>query len=176
MYLVELFPIMENKTSKPANHTDMANPDTGFYGHWGAGCIIVATATGRFLVGHRSNNPPPFHVEQPGEWGTFGGKADYGDSDPQAVAVRELTEETGYQGALQLKKLYVFKTNGFRYHNFLGIVPEEFKPLLNWENQAARWVNFGAWPRPLHFGLNSLLADPASFRLMQQYANEETTE
>ena len=91
---------------------------------------------------------------------------------------------------MQLVPLYIFDSGGeptttlsstgttftaqrsvsrsFRYYNFLAIVPEEFEPDLNWENDAARWVEFGDWPAPMHFGLKALLNDPKSVQIMRQ--------
>lgn len=138
---------------------------TGFWGRAGAGCLIVAKDTGRICIAHRSQ-----HVEQPGTWGTWGGAIDQGE-DPKVAAAREVQEEAGYHGKMSLIPLYVFKHHsGFRYYNFLAVVEREFSPSLDWETQGYRWVEFGTWPKPLHHGLVSLLNDPASIRIIAQYA------
>lgn len=136
---------------------------TGFWGRRGAGCIIMAQDTGRFCIAHRSSR-----VEQPGTWGTWGGAIDEGE-DPAQAARRELAEEAGYTGAMKLVPLYVFKhESGFTYYNFLAIVEREFKPRLDWETQGWEWVEYGAWPSPLHPGLKAVLSDPHSVEVMRR--------
>lgn len=137
---------------------------TGFWGTAGAGCVFLASDTGRFLLAHRSAS-----VEQPHTWGTWGGAIDPGE-DPSDAVRRELVEETGYDGPLEITPLYVFQKDTFRYSNFLAIVPTEFRPSLDWENQGYEWCNWGDWPAPLHFGLQGLLNDAASATTMQEVA------
>lgn len=136
--------------------------DTGFWGRQGAGTIILAKLTKRFLLPERSAD-----VEQPFTWGTWGGAIDSDESPEEAVA-RELYEEAGYHGPKQIIPLYVFKSSSFRYSNFLTIIPDEFTPRLNWETASFRWVEYGDWPQPLHFGLASVLKDPSSVRSIEQ--------
>jgi 8-oxo-dGTP pyrophosphatase MutT (NUDIX family) len=136
---------------------------TGFWGRRGAGCVIMAQDTGRFCIAHRSSR-----VEQPGTWGTWGGAIDEGE-DPAQAARRELAEEAGYTGAMKLVPLYVFKhDSGFTYYNFLAIVEQEFRPKLDWETQGYDWVEYGAWPSPLHPGLKAVLSDPHSVEVMRR--------
>lgn len=136
---------------------------TGFWGRRGAGCVIMARDTGRFCIAHRSNR-----VEQPGTWGTWGGAIDEGE-DPRLAVKRELAEESGYTGAMKLVPLFTFThKSGFTYYNFLAVVEREFKPRLNWETQGSDWVEYGAWPSPLHPGLKALLSDPDSAETMRR--------
>jgi 8-oxo-dGTP pyrophosphatase MutT (NUDIX family) len=136
---------------------------TGFWGSRGAGCVIMARDTGRFCIAHRSSR-----VEQPGTWGTWGGAIDEGE-DPAQAARRELAEEAGYTGAMRLIPLYVFKhESGFTYYNFLAIVEREFRPKTDWETQGWDWVDYGAWPSPLHPGLKAVLSDPHSIEVMRR--------
>lgn len=126
---------------------------TGFWGKKGAGCLVVARSSGRFLLGRRS----PFVLE-PGTWGTWGGAVPEG-SGIEESAIRELREETGYLGDLELVHVHTFRdaSKGFVYENFLAIVEEEFSPVLNWETDRHMWVDYGEWPDPLHFGLVEML-------------------
>jgi len=125
---------------------------TGFWGSMGAGCIFYAKDTNKYLIAKRSQ-----YVEQPNTWGTWGGAIDQSETPEQAV-LREIREETGYSGSVQLKPLWTFKhPNGFQYFNFLAIVEREFEPKLDWETQDYKWVEKGDWPQPLHFGLESLI-------------------
>lgn len=127
---------------------------TGFWGRQGAGCIFLARTTGRLLLPLRSAM-----VLQPGTWGVWGGAIDSGEN-PQEAVKREASEEVGFKGIIEkLIPLYVYHDlkTGFKYHNFLAIVDDEFNPHLNWETERYKWVEFGDWPSPLHFGLKALL-------------------
>jgi 8-oxo-dGTP pyrophosphatase MutT (NUDIX family) len=142
---------------------------TGFWGKQGAGCLIMARNTGRFCLAHRSA-----YVEQPGTWGTWGGAIDNSET-PESAAQREIQEETGYGGAVELTPLYVFShPNGFRFYNFLAIVETEFQPKLDWGNQGYVWTEWGNWPKPMHFGLQSLVNDPASVETIKKHMPDTT--
>jgi 8-oxo-dGTP pyrophosphatase MutT (NUDIX family) len=122
-----------------------------FFGNAGAGVLIYCTQTKRFLLGLRSRL-----VNEPGTWGTFGGKID-NDADPKSAARRELEEETGYDGNIDLQLFDIFQSGNFKFYNFLGKVEEEFKPRLDWENSDAQWFSLDEFPRNLHFGTKRLL-------------------
>lgn len=131
---------------------DAALKRTGFWGDEGAGCIIFALDTKKF--GFPKRGPK---VEQPNIYGTVGGVIDRGENPEQAV-LREVVEEIGYSGPLKLIPLDVFQKDTFRYTTFLGLVPKEFEPVLNWESSDFVWVDFGEWPQPLHFGPKGTLS------------------
>ena len=137
---------------------------TGVWGQQGSGAIPFAKSTGRFLINHRS-----MHVEQPGTYGTWGGAIDR-QEDPKDAAERELREEAGYGGSVEMVPLYVFRKGTFAYHNFMAIVEDEFVPHLDWESQGYKWVEWGKWPKPTHFGLTGLVNDPESARIMKMAA------
>jgi 8-oxo-dGTP pyrophosphatase MutT (NUDIX family) len=162
MLLNEIFSRIRESDDDDAEHFD-ALAKTGFFGKAGAGGLFLAQDTGRFLLAHRSA-----HVEQPGDWGGWGGAINK-DEDPVEAVKREAHEEAGYTGALIVKPLLLFKKADFQYHNFLLIVDTEFTPKLNWESRGFRWCTWGDWPSPLHFGIISLLKDPASVKLMQDH-------
>lgn len=128
--------------------------DTGFWGKMGAGGLFLAQNSGRILFALRSK-----HVQEPNTWGTFGGAADEGEN-PKQAAHREMVEETGYKGTIKMIPMFVFRhSSGFQYHNFLAIIPKEFRPRLDWENSGFKWVDFGDWPNPLHPGAKTLLVE-----------------
>ena len=139
-----------------------AQRETGFWGLKGAGVLPFCSSTKRFLLGMRSG-----HVEEPLTWGTFGGAIDQGE-DVKSAALREFTEESGYRGKCDLRSLFVFKSGKFAFHNFLAIVPKEFKPKLDKENSAAKWCTWNDFPNPQHFGLVALLQDKMSRDLIQK--------
>ena len=123
----------------------------GFWGTEGAGALLVARGTGRLFLVLRSAR-----VRNPGTWGLPGGAMERGEN-PKTAAARELMEETGYTGPLDLRLAHVFRAPDFAYHNFVGLVEGEFEPILNWESDDAGWFDLDALPGPLHFGVNELL-------------------
>jgi 8-oxo-dGTP pyrophosphatase MutT (NUDIX family) len=112
----------------------------------GAGILFVARSTGRVLLALRSRDS-----SFPGTWCVVGGNIERGETPAQA-AVREAQEEVGYSGAVELYKGLVFRTQGFAYHNFVGVVPVQFKPVLNDESMEATWFDAHRLPEPLHPG------------------------
>lgn len=141
--------------------------ETGFWGRAAAGALIVAESSGRFLIAHRAEG-----TLQPGTWGTWGGAIDAGETPEQAV-VRELKEEADLLCVPdQMIPLYIFEhASGFQYRNFLTVVADEFEPVLNWEMQQFGWFDYGDWPDPLHFGLEQLIKDEPSQKVLQKYGS-----
>lgn len=138
----------------PIQYDDFFEDPESSRTYWGkeaAGCIFIAKDSGRILLAKRGED-----AEEPGTWGTWGGKID-GDETPKEAVTREVEEETGYDGVFKVSPLYTFKDGQFKYHNFLIVVPFEFTPQLNWENDNSAWVEFGKFPSPLHFGMEALL-------------------
>lgn len=128
--------------------------DERFWGNRGAGVLLIAKDTGRILLTLRSK-----YVNEPGTWGIPGGKIDDESETPKSAAMREVSEELGYTGSIHMIPAHVFKAGNFRYFNFLGLVPTEFSPSVNWENVAAEWFDINHLPSPLHFGVRSLLSN-----------------
>jgi 8-oxo-dGTP pyrophosphatase MutT (NUDIX family) len=110
----------------------------------GVGVFPRAIDTERWLVGLRS-----WAVAEPGQWAGFGGTMTGGS--PEGNALRELAEETGYRGEVELEE--------FGHNLFVAHVPTEFTPRLNWETDEARWVTLDevADLEPRHWGLEVLL-------------------
>ena len=119
----------------------------------GAGILPFCKKTGRFLVGLRSKD-----VTLAFTWGNFGGKLE-NEKNIEVCALRELKEETKYKGEITLVKGYIFKERQLEYHNYIGIVPDEFKPKLNWEHTKAKWLTLEElYQLPeKHFGLQLFL-------------------
>jgi len=174
-YVTRLYKIYDDiKTSiiqRYQQSTDAVTEANEYFGSAGAGCVIMARDTGRILMPLRSNHPPPHHVNEPGTYGTWGGKIDDGEN-PEKAARREVEEECGHNGDIQMIPLYVYKDGSFRYYNYLAIVPDEFKPQLNWETESATWTTLDKLPGPLHPGLRKLLADAPSYEIIKSYAEK----
>lgn len=128
-----------------------------YFGERGAaGSIVLSQKTGRLMLGRRSED-----VLEPGTWGTWGGAIEEG-SNPARAAVDELFEESGFEGKMRLEPLSVFRSpdGKFAYHNFVTVVDDEYTPWANHETDGHQWFELGEWPDPLHYGMESLLADP----------------
>lgn len=151
-----------------AQFTEEANGQRYFGERGAAGCIVVAQSTGRILLCKRSAR-----VQEPHTWATWGGAIEEG-SNPARTAVDELYEETGYDRSMVLEPLCVYRSPGgkFSYHNFVAIVPDEYEAWDSHENEDARWVDFGDWPQPMHFGLKHLINDAPSMQRLAQIISE----
>ena len=142
-------------------HASFTN-DAGdsFWGNVGGGVLPICTETKRILLPYRSA-----YVNEPHTWGVWGGKIDeeYGQSEDDIMDVvkREFTEESGYDGHIELITAYIFETSNksFKYFNFIGLLSEEFEPELNWETESYKWVTFDELLKikSKHFGLIGLL-------------------
>lgn len=129
-----------------------------YFGTIGAGIVSFCCTTKRFLIGYRSQ-----HVLDAHTWGGFGGLLDY-DEDVKEIekaAKRELEEETKYFNKIELLKGFIFKDKNSEYHNFIGVVDDEFKPILNYENDKAVWMTYQELLKlpNKHFGLKIFLKE-----------------
>lgn len=57
-------------------------------------------------------------------------------------------------------------------YNFIGILDEEFNPILDWETKDYKWCSFDEMIKlePKHFGLKLLLEDKKSLNLIKKYS------
>ncbi len=164
--IIQSSPVVANQDDEDETEHFDALRKTGFYGKAGAGCVVMAKSTGRMLLPLRSRA-----VEQPGTYGVWGGAINPGDN-PKTAAMREFEEETGCKQHIEMTPIYVFRSpTGFVYHNFLAVVPDEFKPKLNWETDKAIWCALNKLPHPLHFGLKAVLDDPESMAKIRKVAD-----
>lgn len=148
----EKFDYEEEAGEKGEHHAGTS--ETGrFWGNAGAGIMPLAQSTGRVLLTLRSE-----YVNEPHTWGIAGGAIDSGEN-PRRAAKRELQEELGYGGPVRMVAGYIFKAEDFQYHNFVGVVPEEFDANLNWESQDYEWFSLDELPSPLHFGVSAFLSN-----------------
>lgn len=114
-----------------------------------AGITCVAKTTGRVLLLRRS-----YDVIDPGLWSCPAGGIDP-DETPEEAAIRELSEEAGYDG--RLKVVGSFQQSPTFWH-FLAVVPTEFRARLNWENDEAGWFDLSDLPEPMHPGMLDALS------------------
>lgn len=148
-----------------------------FWGSEAAGVLPMARSTGRVLLGLRSGA-----VRESDTWGIFGGafRGVSGEDDELVAAeaaLREFHEETGWDhrsGRSEITPLLVFERPGFRYHNFLLVLSRQFTPELNWEHDDAAWFDLNHLPGDLHFGVEALLNDPESVRVISSYARSSS--
>lgn len=119
----------------------------------GAGALIRATSTGRYLFLLRNSG------KFPSTWGIVGGKIDSNESIETGL-VREIQEELG--GSIKDAKIipieqYTSDSGVFVYHTFLIRVDDEFVPELNSEHRGYCWVTLDGLPKPLHPGVEKTL-------------------
>jgi 8-oxo-dGTP pyrophosphatase MutT (NUDIX family) len=136
-----------------------------FWGNLGAGILPLCITTKRFLVALRSE-----YVDIPNCWNLWGGKVN-SEENVEIAAKREFEEESGYNGDIELIPAYIFKTKGFEYHNFIGLISNEYTPSLDWETQDYEWLTFDELLElePKHFGLEKLLNDNESLEIIKNY-------
>lgn len=124
-----------------------------YWGTTGAGILPFCLSTKRFLIPKRSQE-----VMHGGTYGVWGGKIE-SDENPEDAAKREFYEETKSNVSMDLLEAHIFVDGEFKYHNFIGLVEEEFEPKLNWETSSFEWLTYQeviALPNK-HFGLMELL-------------------
>ena len=143
--------IYDEVQNKPSANDSPDDNIKGFFGKKGAGCLFLALNTQNICLGKRSEV-----VQEPGTWGTWGGKIDEGETPVKALE-RELREETGFHQAADYVGVCVFGENGFEYYNYLVVIPQEFQPTLNDETDEFLWTSIESLPQPLHFGLEEAL-------------------
>lgn len=119
----------------------------------GAGCMIMCSKTGRFLMCKRSAKGP-----YPNTWATWGGNAEPGETAEQ-TARREAFEETGHKIVGDVIHLNHFDLTSFTFDTFIATVDNEFKPLLNGEAEDACWMTLEEIPDDMHEGLRSMLEE-----------------
>jgi len=117
-----------------------------------AGALFYAVDTDRFLFLHRTQSK---HSKV---WGLAGGTAESGETAWQACE-REIFEEVGEVliGKTIPLERFRSKDEEFEYHTYVCLVNHEFRPMLNYEHDGYAWIEYPAWPNPLHYGLKRTL-------------------
>jgi ADP-ribose pyrophosphatase YjhB (NUDIX family) len=117
-----------------------------------AGALFYAKNTERFLFLHRTQG------RKPQVWGIVGGSQESGETVWKCCK-REIAEEIGSVEIEKIVPLECFKSHNqhFEYFTYICVVKSEFVPVLNCEHNGYAWVNYGIWPKPLHYGLYNTL-------------------
>lgn len=148
-------------------------------GNAASGVLPVCPTKGTVCVAWRSA-----HVMSPNCWGTIGGAIQQGLT-PAESALRELHEEVGYDGEIELVPAYTFRDGEFSYQNFIGVVPTEFdfrpRAQHRWENAYIAWRPYtmvmddlAKNPKDYHPGLRKLFAESElAIRKQLLFANRE---
>jgi len=113
-----------------------------------AGLWLTAVDTGLVLLLRRSDA-----VTDPGLWNTPGGHIEPGEG-PREAAVRELSEEAGYGGWLDVAAAPIVVSGC--YYLYEAWVDRQFRPRVNWESDRWGWFEENHLPRSLHRGLHRL--------------------
>ena len=126
-----------------------------------AGILLCAQDSGRCL----------FMLRDDGMWDFPGGRRESFDDSMLDAALRELVEETGYHSDLCLARprLRVSWCPDFvlghmwhdcetQYTGFVGYVPHEFIPKLDFEHVRAGWREPRDMPEPLLPGVDFMVA------------------
>jgi 8-oxo-dGTP pyrophosphatase MutT (NUDIX family) len=128
----------------------IAGSETGF----GAGVLLYAKDTGRFLWLKRASNG-----DYADYWCTHGGGVEDHETISEAVH-REGVEEIGYEEPYELIHMHRDVQLNLVFHNHMAIVPAEFEPELNNEHIDYCWSEEP--PQPLHPGLERALSSWAA--------------
>lgn len=122
-----------------------------------AGALIFAADTGNVLIVYRSSD-----CVDPNLWCGAGGKIEPGE-DPMQASRREIEEELGYKGKMTQIPIYTYEKPELKFHNFLGVVPKQFHPTLNWETHGHVWCHPDHVPTERrHYGLDAVMKDEHS--------------
>lgn len=109
------------------------------WGRRAAGLLIRRVDTGMFLLVMRSQD-----VMDPGVLGIPGGRVEEGEDALQG-AIAESTEELGPLPPFAIMDQDVYRSGEFTYTTFLahmgGKAASQWRPELNWENDAWVWVD-----------------------------------
>jgi 8-oxo-dGTP pyrophosphatase MutT (NUDIX family) len=132
----------------------------------GAGALLQAKDTGRFLLLLRSETG-----DHAGEWCNGGGGVEPGESPDEAVR-REYDEETGYGEDMPCDLHYIGEqtaADNFRFHNFIGVIPTEYSPVLNDEHTDHQWVEWEDFPENTHPCMMEAINSPTGRQLLEQH-------
>lgn len=119
----------------------------------GAG-VICLDKGGKILIGKRAE-----YITDGGQWGFPGGGIEKGERFVDA-ALRELEEETGYNGEFRIIDSITFSEGDKKYKTFILVIPH-LKPSIeaNEETEVFTWVSLDRIKEiePRHWVVNRIL-------------------
>ena len=106
----------------------------------GSGILAIASTTKNLCLSWRSSA-----IREGNCFGLIGGMVKDGLTVEEG-ALLEMKEEVGYTGNIKLYPAHVCRRHKFEYHNFIGIVPEEFGfhplPEFAFETDFILWMSY----------------------------------
>ncbi len=135
----------------------------------GAGALYYSEATGKFLILLRSDDGDDGNV-----WCCLGGGVDPDDKDDEFTVRREAFEEAGLDMDTPTQFYHLgdkHYDDGFTFRNFLGIIEDEFLPIINHEHKSFQWCDWHEFPENMHEGMMSVLNTPEAQRVLHKYTN-----
>lgn len=131
----------------------------------GAGALFYAEDTGNFLLCLRGPNG-----DEPDTWCGLGGGVEAGETMDEAVR-REAFEEAQFpeDSPCDLRYIGCQKSPDFEFHNYLGILPREFTPVLNDEHTDYRWCKWDDFPEGMHPKFMEAMESDTGQKLIRQH-------
>lgn len=133
----------------------------------GAGALYYCPETENFLLMLRADDGTP----DGNTWCCLGGGRD--DGEPLETTVRrESFEEAGLDMDHPMELHYVATKrypDGFKFHNYLSLVNEEFLPIINDEHQTYQWCKWGDFPENMHKGMMETFMSPEGQAALKRY-------
>lgn len=160
-------PTKPSKPSEPSKPSTAARIYAGRETGQGAGALFYCDDTGRFLLVKRSEAG-----DYPGTWCGLGGGIEKGETPEEAVR-REAYEEAQFpeDAPCDLRYIGCQESPDFKFHNYLGIVPEEFEPILNEEHTDHQWTSWNEFPKEMHPCMMEAFATNMGQKILEQHTN-----
>lgn len=132
----------------------------------GAGALFYCPETQNFLILLRSDDDT---------WCGLGGGRDRtptGFEDLETTVRRESFEEAGLAMDAKYELVpitTVYHPDGFKFHNYLALIKEEFLPIINDEHKSFQWCQWQDFPKEMHPKMMEAFHSPEGQRVLQQY-------
>lgn len=136
----------------------------------GAGALFYCPSTQRFLILLRADDGDDGNV-----WCCLGGGRDIVNGRPEPLETtvrRESWEEAGLPMDTEYELIHVgckYYEDGFRFHNYIALIDEEFLPLINEEHKSFQWTEWENFPEEMHQGMMSVFNSPEGQRVLKNY-------
>lgn len=142
-----------------------------YWGNVGVGIFLISTSTKRCLLQLRSekvDNPYTYGIiggalgnKVPGKQQMFLSKEEITEKTLKEHLRREFIEEAGNTNQqIKLIKSYIYSDNDFQFHNYIGLIENEFIPIDSTnESCGFIWVDIDGliMLQNKHFGVEALL-------------------